>query len=147
MKHFAPLLLLALALPAGGAEVYRCVTENGVVRYSDTPCRDGETEKLDIESRPTDESAVRERAQQRREQITALNQAEAEAEKAAAEARKQEEERAAQCAAARERYQKLQTARRVYTGEGDNREYLSAAEIEARRAEAAQKVGELCAGQ
>ena len=136
-----PLLFL---LPAEGADVYRCVTENGVVRYSDTPCRDGENEKLDIESRPTDDAAVEARTRQRKEQIADLNEAEAEARKARQEAQQETEKREQACKAARERLQQLQVARRVVTGEGEERRYLESAEIEERRQEAERKVAELC---
>lgn len=141
------LLLLAGLLPAlnaGGAEIYRCVTENGVVRYSDTPCKDGAVERLDIENKPTDPAAVQQRNQQRTEQVEAFERADADAAKAAAEAAKQQDERKAECAAARERLQRLLAARRVTTGEGEQKRFLESEEIEQRRKEAQDQVNALC---
>lgn len=138
------LLFAPLAVPAAGADVYRCVTENGVVRYSDKPCADGETERLDIESRPTDKSAVKARVEQRKEQIAELDEARAAEREAKVALRDKAEKRKQECAAAHERLRKLQMARRVTTGEGEDRRYLESAEIEQRRKEAAQKVAEAC---
>lgn len=141
------LLVLALAcLPAGGAEVYRCVTENGVVRYSDKPCSDGKVDKLAIENKPTDPEAVEARNAQRREQVEAAQRADAAAEKAAADATKQQAARDAECQAARDRVQELAGARRITRGEGENRSYLDADEIVKLREEAQQRMQAACGG-
>ncbi|HEX6929424.1 MAG TPA: DUF4124 domain-containing protein, partial [Gammaproteobacteria bacterium] len=142
-----PSVLVALALLAtsvAGADVYRCVTENGVVRYGATPCRDGDAEKLAIESDPTDVQSVRERTENRKERIETLEEAEAEAGKAAADAAKKAEEKQRQCDAARDRLQRLMIARRVTVGEGENRRYLESEEIVQRRQDAGNDVKELC---
>lgn len=138
---FAFVLLLA---PASAAEVYRCTTENGVVRYSSTPCTDGEVRKLDIENDPTDAEAVDERIEKRGKKIEALEAAETEADKAAAEAARKAEERQQQCKAARDRLQRLMVARRVTVGEGENRRYLESEEIVQHRQDAQNDVNEFC---
>lgn len=141
----ALLMLLALPLlPAHGADVYRCVTDSGITRYSATPCEDGESRKLDIESRDTDAAAVDERIQERKERIASLEQAEAAAAEADRKAAEEAAKREQACAAARERLQKLMVARRVRTGEGKEQRYLDSAEIVQRRQEAQDKVNELC---
>ena len=150
-RPFALLLLLVLAglVPAHdapAAEVYRCVTANGVVRYSDRPCRDGEVDKLDIESKPTDPAAVRERNAERSKEVEALERADAAQRKADAEAAKQATEQQAACTAARERLQRLLASRRVTTGEGADRRFLESEEIVQRRKEAQDKVNEVCSG-
>lgn len=141
----AALLFFLVLLPsANAAEVYRCETANGVIRYSDKPCADGKAEKLAIENRPTDSVAVRQQAEQRKAEIAALETAEAEAAKSAAAAAEAEEKRKAQCEAARKRLASLVAARRITRGEGENLEYLDSAEIIERRQQAQDKVNELC---
>lgn len=143
--RLALLLLLALPLlPADAADVYRCTGDDGVTRYSATPCEDGESRKLDIESHATNEAAVDERIEERKQQIATLNKAEASAREAEQKARQEAEKRVAACAAARKRQQELARARRVRTGEGEEQRYLEAGEIVQRRQEAARKVAELC---
>ncbi len=48
MRSLAFLLLVALATPAGAAELYRCTVKGRTV-YQDTPCKDGR--KIDTEAR------------------------------------------------------------------------------------------------
>lgn len=142
----AALVLLALCcMPvAQGAEVYRCVTENGVVRYTDQPCKDGKVDKLNIKNDRTDPAAAEAQAKQRAEQLAALDKAASEAEKAAQEESKQAEERARKCADARARLQRLVAARRVTEGEGADRKFLESDEIIQRRQEAQDQVNEFC---
>lgn len=140
----AILAFVLLSAPADAAEVYRCTTENGVVRYSSTPCTDGEARKLDIESKPTDNEAVEERAENREKKIETLDAADAEAEKAAAEAQRQKAEKQQQCDAARDRLQRLMIARRVTVGEGENRRYLESEEIVQHRQDAQDDVNRFC---
>ncbi len=145
MMRLAILAGLALfAFDVSGAEVFRCVTENGVVRYSDMPCTDGKTERLDITSRPTDPDAVTARNRARTEQVDALEQADAAAREATADAEKKKEERAAACASARERLEKMLMERRMYRENDGEREYLTSDEMVQRRQDAGDKVNELC---
>ena len=141
----ALLFFLVLLLPsAHAAEIYRCETGNGVIRYSDKPCVDGKTEKLAIESRSTDSEAVRQQSEQRRAEIARIESAEAEATKAAAEAAKAGEKRREQCEAARKSLASLVQARRITRGDGENVEFLDSAEMIERRQQAQDKVNELC---
>jgi len=138
------ILLGAFGFSADGAEVHRCVTDAGVVRYSDKPCNDGRNEKLDIESRPTDSSAVKEQTEQRKAEIAELDATQAQAAESAAKAAKEAEQRSTQCAAARDRLQKLMSARRVTKGEGENLEYLDSAGVLEQQQQAQDKVNEFC---
>lgn len=147
IRHVLPLLLLLMPLSASTADVYRCVTENGVIRYSDKPCADGKTDKLAIRSRPTDREAVQDRIENRKEQIKALEESDAKTAEAASKATEEKARRKQQCAVARERLQNLNAARRVTSGQGDDKRFLEADEIEARRKQAADRVAELCSGQ
>lgn len=144
MMRVAAALLLMLPFAVNAAEVFKCVTENGVVRYSDAPCADGRTERLDIESAPTDSSIAEERARERKEKIEAFDKADAESAKAAADAAKKKEEREAQCKSARERLDSMMMERRMYTEKDGQREYLSSEDIVRRREEQRDKVAELC---
>jgi len=139
-------MTLLHAPPASAAGVFKCVTENGVVRYSSTPCDDGRTEQLDIENPPTDIDAVRERAEQRKEKVEALNEEEARAAEAKQEAAQQADERAKLCATARERLEKSLMERRMYRERDGEREYLSSEEMVAKRQELQEKVAEYCGG-
>ena len=145
-------LLLALAIatllpvaPATQASnVYRCVTESGAVKYADRPCTDGETEKLDIENRPTDREALQASAEQRRERIETLDAEEKAEQEAKAQQREEAREQATLCKAARERLERLLTSRRVtVTDEGEQR-YLESEEIIQRRQDAQDQVNEFC---
>lgn len=144
MRALFILLAFTFAVPAGAAEVYRCVTENGVVRYSDKPCTDGKVDKLAIENRPTDPAAVEAQAKLRAEKLAAIEKADTEAAKAAEKAAGKTEERAKQCAAARERLQRLLAARKVTEGQGEDMKYLEAEEIVKRRQEAQDNVNKFC---
>ncbi|HEX7048189.1 MAG TPA: DUF4124 domain-containing protein [Gammaproteobacteria bacterium] len=141
------LLMLLPALPmetATAADVFKCVTENGVVRYSATPCQDGDVEKLDIENDPTDVAAVRERMENRAEKVAAIEEAATKAAEAEREAEKKAEERAEQCTTARERLTKMMMERRMYRENEGQREYLTSEEMVKRRQEMRDKVAELC---
>lgn len=149
MRAFPALALLVLlpALPmetATAAGVFKCVTENGVVRYSATPCQDGDVEKLDIDNDPTDIDAVRERMENREEQVAAIEEAATKAAEAEREAQKKAEEREQQCTGARERLAKVMTERRMYRENEGQPEYLTSEEILQRRQEMRDKVAELC---
>lgn len=142
--RLAAAVVFLLAFNANAAEVYRCVTENGVVRYSDKPCTDGKADRLDIENKPTDPDAVRERNRERAEQVEAFERADEEADNAAADAAKKKQERETACAAARERLAGMLTERRMYRENNGEREYFSSDEIVKRRQEQQDKVNELC---
>lgn len=141
------LLMLLPALPmetATAAGVFKCVTENGVVRYSASPCQDGDVEKLDIENAPTDIDAVRERMENREEQVAAIEEAATKAAEAEREAEKKAEVREQQCTAARERLTKMMMERRMYRENEGQREYLTSEEMLKRHQEIRDKVAELC---
>lgn len=144
MMRLALLVLGILMFPASAADVFRCVTENGVVRYSDKPCDDGKVEKLDIESKPTDPAAAAATAKQREQRLAKLEEAETEAQRTEKSATEAAAARAEKCALARERAQRLMSARRVTEGAGDELKYLDADEIVKRRQQAQDDVNKFC---
>lgn len=144
MRALFVLLAFVFAIPAGAADVYRCVTENGMVRYSDKPCTDGKVDKLAIENKPTDPAAVEAQGNLRAEKLAAIEKADSEAAKTAEKAAGETEERSKQCAAARERLQRLLAARKVTEGKGEEMKYLEAEEIVKRRQEAQDNVNKFC---
>lgn len=139
------LLVLGVAPTADGSEVYRCVSESGVVSYSDKPCGK-QSEKLAIKSERTDRQAVQEGIEAREQKIKELDESAEDAAKAAEQARQEAEQRKQLCADARERLQKLVTAQRITVGEGDERRFLEDDEIIERRQQAQDKVNEYCGG-
>jgi len=153
MKAFVTVVTLLFA--AGGAlagEVYKTTDSQGRPVYTDKP-PSLPAEKLNVHSATTDAVEVQKRYDAQMKQQDAADQAAADAAKKAADARKAQEmtaeDRARRCIEARERYQSVMNARRLYepgASEGERR-YLDSAEIDAARANAKQAMDELCSGQ
>lgn len=142
-----PALLVLFGMfvqPVEAADVFRCVTENGVVRYSDKPCDDGKVKKLDIENKPTDPAAAAAAAKQREQRLAELKKAEAEAQLSGKSAAEAAAARTEKCAQARERAQRLMSAHRVTEGAGQELKFLDSDEIEQRRQQAQDDVKEFC---
>lgn len=135
-------LLLANTLLA--AEVYRQVNPDGTVSYSDRPVSDN-AETITINTRapaplPTQSAAESDSA-------PAASEAAPEAEPEPTQPTPEQvaAERAANCAAARERNDRYQMSRRLYRAlPNGEREYLSDAELDAARAGAAADVEQWC---
>jgi hypothetical protein len=145
----ATLLLAAAGAHAG--EVYKTTDAQGRPVYTDKP-PSLPAERLKVQSATTDVVEVQKRYDAQMKQYGAADQAEADAAKKAADARKAQEmtaeDRAKRCIDARQRYESYMNARRLYepgTAEGDRR-YLDSAEIDAARANAKQAMDELCSG-
>jgi acyl-CoA reductase-like NAD-dependent aldehyde dehydrogenase len=139
----AATLLLAFA-GAHAGEVYKTTDAQGRPVYTDKP-PSLPAERLKVQSATTDVVEVL-------KQYGAADQAEADAAKKAADARKAQEmtaeDRAKRCIEARQRYESYMNARRLYepgTDEGERR-YLDSAEIDAARANAKQAMDDLCSG-
>jgi uncharacterized protein DUF4124 len=114
--EIAWMLTLVVAGAAVASDIYKWTDEDGNVHYGDRP--EGEQlERVDIDSRPTDQNRIQEMAQAR---VTA--RAEAVLAKAAAlaaapsreELQAEKEERERNCAISRQRMQQLISSRRLY---------------------------------
>ena len=153
MKAFvtvAALLLAAAGVQAG--EVYKTTDAQGRPVYTDKP-PSLPAEKLNVQSATTDVVEVQQRYDAQMKQYGAADQAEADAARKAADARKAQEmtaeDRAKRCIEARQRYESVMNAHRLYEPgdtEGERR-YLDSAEIDAARARAKQTMDDLCSGQ
>jgi hypothetical protein len=148
----AVIFALLLAGPAVASDVYKTTDPKGQPVYTDRP-ESLPAEKLKVQQRPTDPAEVA----QRYDEEMARYKAEGEAEDAAAKKAAEERQAAAvsaadqakRCTEAREKYQSLMYARRIYEpGETEGeRRYLDSEEIDAARENARQAMEELCAGQ
>jgi hypothetical protein len=150
-RTFTLLIALLLAGITQASEVYRTTDPKGQPVYTDRPER-LPAEKLDIASRSTDVVEVKSRydAEMKRH---AKDEDTAGAVVAGAEdARKAREltaeDKAKRCIDARQKYESLMNARRIYErGEtDDDRRYLDSDEIDAARENARKSMEELCAG-
>ena len=128
--------------------VYQSVDENGNPIYADRPM-DGYEETVELDIRSTNYDAVEQEKQSAAELANAAKIREGyEAEDAATAAQRQAtvaEQRAANCTAAKQRAEKYNTNRKLYKPLADGgREYLSADELDAARADAARTADEWC---
>ena len=129
--------------------VYHSVDEDGVPIYSDRPGNDGYEDTIELGITATDYDAVERERKAAAELASAARIREGyEAEDAAEAAQTQAtvaEQRAANCAAAKQREEKYNTNRKLYKPlPNGEREYLSADELDAARAEAARTAEEWC---
>lgn len=145
------LLTTAIALISGSAfagEIYKWTDADGNVHYGDRPTTTAPVERVAISSRSTDTAAVTARRQAHDElQVSrAEKKAErAEADKAAADAKAEEENRAQQCEMYRARMQSFLQAPRLYReDESGERVYLDDEQILAARAKVQDKIQETC---
>lgn len=138
-------VVLAGTVPAQAGDIYKTVDQNGNVIYSDTPPRDGNAERLETETRPTDLSQVAAVNENLRASREALNDRQAEAQDQATRQADVAEQRAANCEVAKRRLDSAETAHRMYreTEDGE-REYYSADEQDAYKAKAQADVAEWC---
>ena len=141
---------LSIVATAHAGDVYVSRDANGNVVYTDTP-QTIPAKKIGIASTPQDDADADARAQADQEQYQAQIQAAnaADARQAAAQqaSRQSTEQQAQQCAAARERYQKVMDAHRLYEqGPNGERIYLDSDQIDASRQSAKQAVDQLCNG-
>jgi len=142
---------LLMCLPAGAQEssVYKWVDKDGTPHFTDVPPATGESEQLAVSSRRTDRSAIQSQMADRAEASeSAKKRAALEAEKTAAMNEKQagfEKQRRANCDMARSTQQKYFGAHKLFSIDADGeREYLSAAEIDAAYVKAGKSVQEWC---
>ena len=141
MRVFCLAVTLLLASTSFAAEVYRQVNADGTVTYSDRPASDS-AETITIDTRapaPLPAPATDE------PDATPTAAPDAESEPAQPTPQEIAAERAANCAAARERNDRYQMSRRLYRSlPNGEREYLSDEELDEARAGAAADVEQWC---
>ena len=141
MKRKILVLVLAtaaLTTSAFAGEIYKYVDEDGNVQYLDRPTGESGGERLDVTYSGTSNEAVASRVQQRRDYMSALEEARADAKSqrdAEAQARAEMEARAAKCQEHRARLESYLQSRRLFReNEAGEREYLDEEQtMEARR--------------
>ena len=145
-------VVCVLAASAQANEVFVTKDAQGRPVYTDRP-DSLPAERVDIQTRQTDVVGVKNRYDDEMQAAAAANQASAEAARKSADATKAAQltaaDKAKRCADARQNYQNVMTARRLYEPgdkEGERR-YLDSAEIDAARADAKKVMDEFCAGQ
>lgn len=143
----AAMLTLGLCSAAFAADIYKWVDADGNVHYGDKPAGD-HPERLNIDSRPTDEARVQQQTQARAEARTQRREAEA---AAAAEGPSEEEkraeaqQRAERCQSARSTMQSFVTSRRLYReDESGERVYMDEAETQAARQRVEDQIDQYC---
>ena len=139
-RKFLVLVLSAAALTtsAFAGEIYKYVDDNGNVHYVDRPTGESGEDRLDISYTGTSSESVTARVQQRRDYMSALDEARSEAKtqrEAEAQARAEMEQRAAKCQEHRARLESYLQSRRLFReNEAGEREYLDEEQtMEARR--------------
>lgn len=141
MRRVLQLALLLAAAPVAAADVYKSVDANGTVVYSDRPVQGAERVQVDapyVGGGPEPRQGL---AASEPEPAEDAEQA-AGSEPTAAE---RAEQRAQNCEIARERQERYATSHRLYrTTDSGERDYLSSAEIDEARAQAAADVDEWC---
>lgn len=152
MKRTCTLLIaLLLVGVVQAAEVYKTTDPKGQPVYTDRPDR-LPAEKLDIASRSTDVVEVKSRYDAEMKRYAKQEETEDQVVSEAQDARKAKaltaEDQAKRCIDARQKYESLMNARRIYErGEtDDDRRYLDSDEIDAARENARKSMEELCAG-
>ncbi len=148
MFSAAIVLTLASAGAAFAGDIYKWVDADGNVHYGDRPVGE-QSERMAIDSRPTDQSAVREQYQASMQARTEAHQADATAAEEAAQAeeemRAEAEERRKKCEASRATMERFVQSRRLYReDDSGERVYLDEAETIAARQRVEDAVSEYC---
>lgn len=153
MKNVRTALVFSVAAMtfAAGAmanEIYKWTDEEGNVHYEDRPSGAPTEERLAINYRRTDGSAVQQRVSARHERQAARDEARsvaAAAEQEAAENAAAEEQRKQSCERARARLETYLQSRRLYrTDEDGERVYLDDEQRQEARQKAEEQVNEFC---
>ena len=143
----AATLTLTVSGAALAGDIYKWVDEDGNVHYGDKPVG-AQSERMAIESRPTDQARVTAQVHARTEARAQAREAEA---AAAAEGpseeelRAQAEERRRNCEKSRADMQRMVTSRRLYReDENGERVYLDETEMQATRQRVEEQINEFC---
>ncbi|HEX9207627.1 MAG TPA: DUF4124 domain-containing protein [Steroidobacteraceae bacterium] len=152
MHRIAAIALAALVVgtTAQASEVFVTKDAQGRPVYTDRP-DSLPAEKVDIATQKTDTVEAQQRYENEMKNYAAVDKAQAEAAKKAAETRQAKEltaaDKAKRCQDARTQYQNVMNARRLYEDDGKGgRRYLDSAEIDATRADAKKMMDEFCSG-
>lgn len=151
-----PLLLAVLATAAASADIYRSKDANGTVVYSDRPTEKSEPIIVTASkpgrpgnpvSAPKAGNSDAQNTQNAQASSSGAQTQGAQKEKGDLTPAEKEAERAKNCQTARERKTKYDQSHRLFkTGPNGDREYLSDAEIDQARAQAAADVQTWCGG-
>ncbi len=149
MRYLAIAVALMLAVTAAGTavagDIFKWTDEDGNVHFGDVPVS-AESEKVAIQSRPTNPARVQANAQSRAD--AAAKAAEAEAAPAGPspeELQAQADARAEKCSKYRAQLQSFVTSRRLYRhDENGERVYLDEGETQAARERAENQVQDNC---
>ena len=106
-------LMLIMAAPVF-AEVYKCTDKNGRIQYTDTPCGESATTFRKPTAPATPAASPDKRMQKTQRLLDAMQAERNEEKRLAAEAKAEKEKRKRNCGIARDRYQSLTTASRLY---------------------------------
>jgi hypothetical protein len=148
----AAVLTLACAAPSGASEVFVTKDAQGRPVYTDRP-ESLPAQKVNVATKQTDVVEVQTRYQQEMKTYQEQDKAATTAAQQSAESKQAKEltaaDKAKRCQEARDRYQNVMNARRLYEpgSTPDERRYLDSAEIDAARANAKQVMDDFCAGQ
>ena len=131
---------------ASASEIYKWTDEDGNVYYTDTPQGDP-SERLDIQSRATDNMAVAQQTQARLDRQTAQQEELANAPQGQTpeELRAESQNRAEQCSMYQQRLTTYSQSRHLYKeGANGEREYLDDAAMESARQKVEEQIEEYC---
>lgn len=148
----AAVLTFACAVPSGASEVFVTKDAQGRPVYTDRP-ESLPAQKVNVATKQTDVVEVQNRYQQEMKTYQEQDKAATAAAQQTAESKQAKEltaaDKAKRCQEARDRYQNVMNARRLYEpgSTPDERRYLDSAEIDAARANAKQVMDDFCAGQ
>jgi hypothetical protein len=145
MKKFTVFFIACvLASQQAAAEIYKCTDANGKVQYGDKPCK-GEATIFTPKVGPKMDEDVEARGEKTRQLLRAYREEHAEEKQQAAELKAEKERRVENCHRARNRYQQIISAGRVYRLDKDgNQADLTDEEREAAIASAQADIKEWC---
>lgn len=152
MRYLAIVVALMLAVTTAGTavagDIFKWTDEDGNVHFGDKPVGGGETEKVAIQSRPTNPERVQAMVQSRAEAAAKAAEEEAAATPPGPtpeELQAQADARAEKCDKYREQLQRFVRSRRLYReDESGERVYLDEDEMQATREKAENRVQEFC---
>lgn len=152
MRYLAIAVALMLAVTTAGTaaagDIFKWTDEEGNVHFGDRPDGGEETEKVAIQSRPTNPGRVQAMVQSRAEAAAKAAEEEAAATPAGPtpeELQAQADARAEKCSKYREQLQRFVRSRRLYReDENGERVYLDEDEMQAAREKAENQVQDYC---
>jgi len=152
MKHHRLLLTIAAITiitsgGAGSSEIYKSIDAEGNVHYQDRPTGAQSEQRLDLDSRPTNNAAVQTQTRARLKAEAAAKQVASEAPPAMTkqELRAEKEKRQQQCQTYRNQLDQFLRSRRLYReGDDGDRTYLDETETLAARERVEGQIREFC---